>query len=213
MVAAAGQAWSRRACSKPRLSPSSDSTTGTHNRVTTARAWGCTSTAHFDVHHHHFICLCSGYSAGRAACKTHSSDASHRISVSKRVTSAAHHRLLCHHAPTLAGQMTDRRTSAAAAASPRIPPAPPPPPPKQKQRSYFERFVAQPLTTAYGSRPPSVQTHRPEGGPPNPLVPKLPGYVASHCVPSRLSALFTFTFNSSHWLSSSRNMCVCGICV
>jgi hypothetical protein len=54
-----------------------------------------------------------------------------------------------------------------------IPPAPPPPPPK-KQRSYFERFVAQPLTTAYGSRPPSVQTSRPDG---NPLVPKLPGYV------------------------------------
>ncbi|KAF2032872.1 hypothetical protein EK21DRAFT_59960 [Setomelanomma holmii] len=70
--------------------------------------------------------------------------------------------------------MTDRRTSAAPL--PKIPPAPPPPPPKQKQRSYFfERFVAQPLTTAYGSRPPSVQTSRPDGGPPNPLVPKLPG--------------------------------------
>ncbi|KAH7066160.1 hypothetical protein BKA63DRAFT_156331 [Paraphoma chrysanthemicola] len=58
---------------------------------------------------------------------------------------------------------------------PRIPPPPPPPPPPKKQRSYFERFVAQPLTTAYGSRPPSVQTSRPDGGPPNPLVPKLPG--------------------------------------
>ncbi|KAF2822492.1 hypothetical protein CC86DRAFT_385444 [Ophiobolus disseminans] len=83
-----------------------------------------------------------------------------------------------HHVPSLAlaAQMTDRRTSAAAP-SPKIPPAPPPPPPKQRQRSYFERFVAQPLTTAYGSRPPSVQTNRPEGGPPNPLVPKLPGYV------------------------------------
>ncbi|KAH8723743.1 hypothetical protein GQ44DRAFT_684411 [Phaeosphaeriaceae sp. PMI808] len=69
--------------------------------------------------------------------------------------------------------MTDRRTSAAPSPTP-IPPAPPPPPPKQ--RSYFERFVAQPLTTAYGSRPPSVQTNRRlDGGPPNPLVPKLPG--------------------------------------
>ncbi|KAF1846158.1 uncharacterized protein K460DRAFT_286771 [Cucurbitaria berberidis CBS 394.84] len=73
--------------------------------------------------------------------------------------------------------MTDRRTSAAAApvASPNIPPAPPPPPPKPKSRSYFERFVAQPLTTAYGSRPPSAQTSRAEGGPPNVLVPRLPG--------------------------------------
>lgn len=82
---------------------------------------------------------------------------------------------LSHHAPLLASQMTDRRASAAP--SPKIPPAPPPPPPKHKQRSYFERFVAQPLTTAYASRPPSVQTNRPDGGPPNPLVPKLPGYV------------------------------------
>ncbi|KAH3912109.1 hypothetical protein HBH56_121750 [Parastagonospora nodorum] len=48
-------------------------------------------------------------------------------------------------------------------------------PASAKQRSYFERFVAQPLTTAYASRPPSVQTNRPDGGPPNPLVPKLPG--------------------------------------
>ncbi|KAL6704431.1 SEA (Seh1-associated) complex subunit [Coniothyrium glycines] len=68
--------------------------------------------------------------------------------------------------------------SAAALAPPPapIPPAPPPPPLKQKSRSYFERFVAQPLTTAYASRPPSVQAHhRPDGGPPNVLVPKLPG--------------------------------------
>lgn len=73
--------------------------------------------------------------------------------------------------------MTERRTSAAPAP---IPPAPPPPPPKQtnKQRSYFERFVAQPLTTAYASRPSSgVQATRPDGGPPNPLIPKLTGYV------------------------------------
>ncbi|KAF1936951.1 hypothetical protein EJ02DRAFT_357906 [Clathrospora elynae] len=72
----------------------------------------------------------------------------------------------------------NRRTSAVPPpASPHaaIPPAPPPPPPKQRARSYFERFVAQPLTTAYGSRPPSVQAHRPDGGLPNPLVPKLPG--------------------------------------
>ncbi|KAH7406501.1 hypothetical protein DE146DRAFT_647671 [Phaeosphaeria sp. MPI-PUGE-AT-0046c] len=78
--------------------------------------------------------------------------------------------------------MTDRRTSAAPAPAP-IPPAPPPPPPKhpqQKQRSYFERFVAQPLTTAYASRPSSVQTTRPDGGPPNPLVPKLPGVRTSY---------------------------------
>lgn len=83
---------------------------------------------------------------------------------------------LCHlDVRDLAAQMTDRRASSATA--PKIPPAPPPPPLKQKQRSYFERFVAQPLTTAYGARSPSVQTSRPEGGPPNPLVPKLPGYV------------------------------------
>ncbi|KAF1833834.1 hypothetical protein BDW02DRAFT_589335 [Decorospora gaudefroyi] len=61
-------------------------------------------------------------------------------------------------------------------APPKIPPAPPLPAPKQKSRSYFERFVAQPLTTAYGSsRPPSVQTHGPDGGLPNPLVPRLAG--------------------------------------
>ncbi|CAO2649775.1 Nn.00g010670.m01.CDS01 [Neocucurbitaria sp. VM-36] len=77
--------------------------------------------------------------------------------------------------PPPGAQMTDRRTSAVVAPSPTIPPAPPPPPPKQKSRSYFERFVAQPLTTAYGSRPPSVQTSRAESGPPNVLVPKLPG--------------------------------------
>lgn len=69
----------------------------------------------------------------------------------------------------------NRRTSAVS--SPKIPPAPPLPLPKQKSRSYFERFVAQPLTTAYGSRPPSVHAHGPDGGPPNPLVPKLAGYV------------------------------------
>ncbi|KAI4952433.1 hypothetical protein J4E91_002903 [Alternaria rosae] len=67
----------------------------------------------------------------------------------------------------------NRRTSAVS--SPKIPPAPPLPLPKQKSRSYFERFVAQPLTTAYGSRPPSVHQHGYEGGPPNPLVPKLAG--------------------------------------
>ncbi|KAI8932476.1 hypothetical protein NX059_010660 [Plenodomus lindquistii] len=67
--------------------------------------------------------------------------------------------------------MTDRRTSSAVGAIP--PPAPPLPPPKQKQRSYFERFVAQPLT-AYGSRPTTIQTSRADGLP-NPLVPKLPG--------------------------------------
>ncbi|ENI00693.1 hypothetical protein COCC4DRAFT_205257 [Bipolaris maydis ATCC 48331] len=56
--------------------------------------------------------------------------------------------------------------------SPKIPPAPPLPLPK-RPRSYFERFVAQPLTTAYSSRPPSVQ---PDGARlPNPLVPKVPG--------------------------------------
>ncbi|KAG9194379.1 hypothetical protein G6011_04414 [Alternaria panax] len=70
--------------------------------------------------------------------------------------------------------MTDNRRTPAVA-SPKIPPAPPLPLPKQKSRSYFERFVAQPLTTAYGSRPPSVHAHGPEGGPPNPLVPKLAG--------------------------------------
>jgi hypothetical protein len=67
--------------------------------------------------------------------------------------------------------MTDRRVPAAVASS--IPPAPPPPPLKA-HRSYFERFVAQPLTTAYASRP-SAQSARPDGGAPNPLVPKLPG--------------------------------------
>jgi hypothetical protein len=81
--------------------------------------------------------------------------------------------------------MTDRRSSAAPA--PKIPPAPPPPPPRQRHRSYFERFVAQPLTT-YANRPSSVQANRPDGGPPNPLVPRLPGYV---CVSFRPAALDT----------------------
>ncbi|KAJ4363998.1 SEA (Seh1-associated) complex subunit [Neocucurbitaria cava] len=90
--------------------------------------------------------------------------------------------------------MADRRTSAVAAPPPSsIPPAPPLP--KQKSRSYFERFVAQPLTTAYGagSRPPSVQTSR--AGAPNVLVPKLPGirtgysHDASHKTGLDISAL------------------------
>jgi hypothetical protein len=88
---------------------------------------------------------------------------------------AARHHHTRHGRRRTARQMTDRRLSAGP--SPRIPPAPPPPPPKQKPRSYFERFVAQPLTT-YASRPSSVQTNRPDGGPPNPLVPRLPGCVA-----------------------------------
>ncbi|KAI2480442.1 WD40 repeat protein [Pyrenophora tritici-repentis] len=72
--------------------------------------------------------------------------------------------------------MTENNRRTSAVASPKIPPPPPLPLPKQKSRSYFERFVAQPLTTAYGSRPPSVQQgHGPEGGLPNPLVPKLTG--------------------------------------
>ncbi|XPS81550.1 SEA (Seh1-associated) complex subunit [Ascochyta lentis] len=71
--------------------------------------------------------------------------------------------------------MTDHRRIPATA-SPSIPPAPPPPPPKIKSRSYFERFVAQPLqSAAYASRPPSAQAHRPDGAPLNPLVPKLLG--------------------------------------
>jgi hypothetical protein len=77
--------------------------------------------------------------------------------------------------PHLHVHMTDHRRISATA-SPSIPPAPPPPPPKIKGRSYFERFVAQPLQSAgYASRPPSVQAHRPDGGPLNPLVPKLLG--------------------------------------
>ncbi|KAJ4984723.1 WD domain-containing protein [Stagonosporopsis vannaccii] len=76
--------------------------------------------------------------------------------------------------------MTDHRRISATA-SPAIPPAPPPPPPKIKSRSYFERFVAQPLqSAAYASRPPSVQAHRPDGGPLNPLVPKLLGIRTGH---------------------------------
>ncbi|KAF3003213.1 SEA (Seh1-associated) complex subunit [Curvularia kusanoi] len=71
--------------------------------------------------------------------------------------------------------MTDHRRISATA-SPSIPPPPPPPPPKIKSRSYFERFVAQPLqSAAYASRPPSVQAHRADGAPLNPLVPKLLG--------------------------------------
>jgi hypothetical protein len=88
----------------------------------------------------------------------------------------------CHDTPEatspqlLAAQMTDNQRRTSAVPSPKIPPAPPLPLPKQKARSYFERFVAQPLTTAYASRP-SVQARN--GGLPNPLVPKLPGYVSS----------------------------------
>jgi hypothetical protein len=88
--------------------------------------------------------------------------------------------------------MTDNRR-ASAVPSPQIPPAPPLPLPKQKSRSYFERFVAQPLTTAYASRP-SVQAHR-EGGLPNPLVPKLAGYVASFIL---VSSRIIYAY--SHWL-------------
>lgn len=69
---------------------------------------------------------------------------------------------------------------------PSIPPPPPPPPPKIKSRSYFERFVAQPLqSAAYASRPPSVQAHRANAdvAPLNPLVPKLLGYVYFHSPP------------------------------
>jgi hypothetical protein len=104
-------------------------------------------------------------------------------------TGGHHHDSPCHDCLPLAAQMTDRRSSAAPA--PKIPPAPPPPPPKQRHRSYFERFVAQPLTTAYGSgsRPPSVQANRPAGGPPNPLVPRLPGYVGVSFVPPCLTCV------------------------
>ena len=86
----------------------------------------------------------------------------------------------CHDTPEatlprlLAAQMADNQRLTSAV-PPKIPPAPPLPLPKQKARSYFERFVAQPLTTAYASRP-SVQARN--GGLPNPLVPKLPGYVS-----------------------------------
>jgi hypothetical protein len=52
-------------------------------------------------------------------------------------------------------------------------PAIPPPPPLPPSRSFFSRVVN--ATAAYGSRPPSAQTNRPDGGRPNPLVPKLPG--------------------------------------
>lgn len=65
-----------------------------------------------------------------------------------------------------------RRASQNLAAPPSAIPPPPPLPPSKT--SYFSRFVTQPLT-AYGSRPPSAQTNRPDGGRPNPLVPKLPG--------------------------------------
>ncbi|KAF2737677.1 hypothetical protein EJ04DRAFT_487632 [Polyplosphaeria fusca] len=73
-----------------------------------------------------------------------------------------------------------RRVSAAAAPPPQAPggqiPIPPPLPPPTK--SYFSRFVTQPLTSAYasGSRPPSAQTNRGlSGGRPNPLVPRAAG--------------------------------------
>ncbi|OAG02176.1 uncharacterized protein CC84DRAFT_1189477 [Paraphaeosphaeria sporulosa] len=66
--------------------------------------------------------------------------------------------------------MEPRRVSSAA-------PIPPPPPLPPSKASYFSRLVNQVQTSAsaYGSRPPSAQTHRPDGGRPNPLVPKLPG--------------------------------------
>lgn len=89
-----------------------------------------------------------------------------------------------------------RRTSSAQAA-PSIPPPPPLPPAKQhgaSTRSYFSRFVTQPFTT-YGSRPPSAQANRPDGGRPNPLVPRLPGVSsgssqdASHKTGLEISAL------------------------
>lgn len=56
-------------------------------------------------------------------------------------------------------------------------PIPPPPPLPPSKASYFSRLVNQVQTSAsaYGSRPPSAQTNRPDGGRPNPLVPKLPG--------------------------------------
>ncbi|KAL5414851.1 hypothetical protein PMIN03_002985 [Paraphaeosphaeria minitans] len=68
--------------------------------------------------------------------------------------------------------MEPRRVSSAAP----IPPPPPPPLPPSKA-SYFSRLVNQVQTSAsaYGSRPPSAQTSRRDGGRPNPLVPKLPG--------------------------------------
>ncbi|KAF2010606.1 hypothetical protein BU24DRAFT_61589 [Aaosphaeria arxii CBS 175.79] len=65
-------------------------------------------------------------------------------------------------------------TAASTASANAIPPPPPLPPPQPKTTSYFSRFVTQPLT-AYGSRPASSQTNRPESGRPNPLVPRLPG--------------------------------------
>ncbi|USP76340.1 hypothetical protein yc1106_03614 [Curvularia clavata] len=70
-------------------------------------------------------------------------------------------------------QMAAEHRRASAVSSPKIPPAPPPLPLPKKSRSYFERFVAQPLTTAYSSRPPTVQPDRARL--PNPLVPKVPG--------------------------------------
>ncbi|KAF2198405.1 hypothetical protein GQ43DRAFT_378677 [Delitschia confertaspora ATCC 74209] len=81
----------------------------------------------------------------------------------------------------MAADFASRRISAVAAPA-GIPPPPPLPPSKSsaagaapRNTSYFSRFVAQPLTAAYGSRPPSAQTNRPGGGRPNPLVPKFPG--------------------------------------
>jgi hypothetical protein len=103
-----------------------------------------------------------GTSAARAAC-TLLSTPSPASACARSPPNVCHASVSAH-----AAQMTTQ-----------IPPAPPIPPPKQKSRSYFERFVAQPLTTAYASRPPSAQPHGPNGGPPNVLVPKLPGYVCT----------------------------------
>ncbi|KAF2274309.1 uncharacterized protein EI97DRAFT_422353 [Westerdykella ornata] len=72
---------------------------------------------------------------------------------------------------------------------------PPPPPLPPSKTSYFSRFVTQPLTTAYGSRPPSAQANHPHGGRPNPLVPRLPdartgsSQDASHKTGLEISAL------------------------
>ncbi|KAF2748528.1 hypothetical protein M011DRAFT_400451 [Sporormia fimetaria CBS 119925] len=74
--------------------------------------------------------------------------------------------------------MADQQQSNAAS-QPLSPSAIPPPPPLPPSKtSYFSRFVTQPLTTAYASRPPSSQTNPPDGGRPNPLVPRLPGRTA-----------------------------------
>lgn len=102
--------------------------------------------------------------------------------------------------------MADRRTSPALAAP--APPAPPLPPPKQK-RSYLERLLAQPLT-AYGARPPSSQTSRADG-PPNPLVPKLPGYVRSPSPHAGcIQCLYLFIYQTS--ISAACWPCCCCCC-